>query len=97
MPRAARSAQRNDVLGHENVLQDDVVRATAAHAHGAPVVEDRDTRSAQRDREMQYSRAIDWIVEWRARDQEIVRWRTTTEDLAATHTVAAIDALGLAG
>src|SRR5262252_8078756 len=62
MPLALRAAHHDRSIWNESAIDGNVVGARPAHAENVPGVEHLDTVGSEREREMQYCRAVLGIV-----------------------------------
>jgi hypothetical protein len=93
-PFAGGSSQQQGRVGHEDVLDDDVVRAGPAHTERAPVVLGRDAPLRDRDRELQDGRARVRIVVDRLRHEQVAGGNAAGKNLASVDPPAVLDAFG---
>src|SRR5262245_14468369 len=81
MPLALGTAHDDRGVRDESAVDDDIVRARAAHAENAPGVEHLDTVAFEWEREMQNSGSALGIVPDGAGDEHVPDWNATGEIL----------------
>jgi hypothetical protein len=90
-PFALRAAPGDRGVGHEHIIEHEVLRACPAHAERAPCLPDRHALSLERHAEMQHRGAGLRIVVHCTRHREITHRCTVGEDLARAQAETALD------
>ncbi len=88
---AVRAVGQHALVGHEDVLEQDVVARGAAHAERVPVVEHGHTLARDRHGHVEHAQALLRIVVREHRREHCARDRLAREHLPAGDAVAAVD------
>src|SRR5262245_22976865 len=95
MPLALGTAHDDRGVRDESAVDDNIVRARAAHAQNAPGVEHLDTAVFEWEREMQNGGSALGIVPHGTGEEYVPDWNAAGENLARSDAPAALDAFGL--